>query len=209
KADLYLPRIARPDNTIPMLGDSGYKKLTEQKSFANIIDHTSGTYLYQDNKKRNWLLVTNGYQSKTHKHKDDMGVQFSIGNMNILVDSGKYNYDANSQIRKYLISDKAHSKPYILERRYKFDGKDRLKSNIILNNNEIYHIEVSYFKPGDFNIIRNIILHKETSSLFFIDRFASKEILTHISNFVFDPELDIIIHPPSTASIKNSDYSIY
>lgn len=191
KARLYVPKLARPDTTIPLLGDSGYKKLNTSKLYSHIVDHTSGVFLYQDIEFKNWLLSTNGYQRKTHKHKDDMSFQFSVDNLNIFIDSGKYNYEGNSEIRKYLLSDKAHSKPFILERRFKFDGKDRLKTNIILNDDEIYHIEMTYHKPEDFQILRNIILHKETSSLFVVDRFSSKEKLNYISNFVLNPELNV------------------
>lgn len=191
KARLYIPKLARPDTSIPLLGDSGNKKLNTQKLYGQINDHTSGVFLYQDIEFKNWLLSSNGYQRKTHKHKDDMSFQFSIENLNIFVDSGKYNYNGNSEIRKYLLSDKAHSKPFILERRFKFDGKDRLRTNVILNTDELYHIEMTYHKPEDFQIIRNIILHKETSSLFVVDRFSSKEQLNYISNFVINPELNV------------------
>lgn len=191
KASLYIPKLARPDSSIPLLGDSGYKKLHTKKVYKNIVDHTSGVFLYQDFEHKNWLLTSNGYQRKTHKHKDDMSLQFSIDKFNIFVDSGKYNYDANSEIRKYLLSDKAHSKPFILERRFKFDGKDRLRTNIILEDDDIYHIEMTFHKPNDFQIMRNVILHKKTSSLFIVDRFSSKEKLNFISNFVMNPDLSI------------------
>lgn len=206
KAELYLPRISRPDKSIPIMGDSGHKNITTHKSYGNIVDHTSGIFLYQDSYNYNWLLVSNGYQSLTHKHKDDMSIQFSINNFNILADSGKYNYDKSSTIRKYLISDKAHSKPYIIERKFRYDGKERLKTNIILNSEKLYHIETSYMKPRDFHIIRNVILHKDTSSLIIIDRFSSKEKLTYVSNFVFDPKIDIGYSENHNLEILNTNY---
>ena len=44
-------------------------------------------------------------------------------------------------------------------------------------------------KPRDFHILRNIILHKNSSTLFIVDRFSSAEELIFISNFVFNPDL--------------------
>lgn len=191
KADKYIPILSRPDKYIPMLGDSGERKFNGNKIYNNFCDHVSGTFLYQDYQTKSWLLLLNGYQNITHKHKDDMSIQFSLGNANIFVDSGKYNYDTSSKIRKYLISDKAHSKPYILERRYKIDSKDRFQTNIILDAEEFFHIEASHYKKNDFHIIRNVIFHKASKSLYIIDRFSSKEELSFISNFVFSPDLDI------------------
>lgn len=206
KAELYIPRISRPDKTIPLLGDSGYRKLIGPKNYGNIMDHVSGVFLYQDIINYNWLLVSNGYQNTTHKHKDDMSIQFSVNTLNILVDSGKYNYDINSEIRRYLISDSAHSKPYILNKKFKYDGKERLKTNIILNTTNLYHIETSYMKPRDFHILRNIILHKNSSTLFIVDRFSSAEELIFISNFVFNPDLLLNTINDNTLQIVNSDF---
>lgn len=206
KAELYIPRISRPDKTIPLLGDSGYRKLIGPKTYGNIMDHVSGVFLYQDKINYNWLLVSNGYQNTTHKHKDDMSIQFSVDTLNILVDSGKYNYDINSEIRRYLISDLAHSKPYILNKKFKYDGKERLKTNIILNTTNLYHIETSYLKPRDFHILRNIILHKNSSTLFIVDRFSSSEELIFISNFVFNPDLLLNTINDNTLQILNSDF---
>lgn len=205
KAELYIPRISRPDKTIPLLGDSGDKKMLAEKLYGHINDHTSGVFLYQDIKPKNWLLSSNGYQNNTHKHKDDMSIQFSINKLNIITDSGKFNYDSASEIRKYIISDAAHSKPYILERNYRFDAKERLKTNIILNTDDLYHIEMSYFKPRDFHILRNVVLHKESSSLFIIDRFSSKEQLNYISNYVLNPEMIFNINN-NEINFKNTNY---
>lgn len=191
KARVYLPKLSRPDSTLPLLGDSGYKKILNKKLYGHIVDHTSGVFLYQDIEYKNWLLVTNGYQRLTHKHKDDMSIQFSRNYLNVLVDSGKYSYDKDSEIRKYLLSDKAHSKPFILERRPKFDVKENLWTNIILDDIELYHIEMTHHQKDDFQILRNVILHKATSTLFVIDRFSSKEHLTYISNYVLNPEINI------------------
>src|SRR5699024_6162210 len=98
-----------PNKTLPIIGDSQFGTLTKLvKKDGSFHDPQAGVTIFQHQaltpEKATWLSFICGYERKTHKHQDDLSVSLYWRGEDILSDSGRYNYDRNSDIRKYLVS---------------------------------------------------------------------------------------------------------
>ncbi|WP_190279403.1 heparinase II/III domain-containing protein [Ornithinibacillus gellani] len=123
KAKTYISYIYKPNKTLPIIGDSQFGTLTKLvKKDGSFHDPQAGVTIFQHQaltpEKATWLSFICGYERKTHKHQDDLSVSLYWRGEDILSDSGRYNYDRNSDIRKYLVSPAAHSTLTVKGKRY-------------------------------------------------------------------------------------------
>src|SRR5699024_10821018 len=115
KAKNYDSYIMKPDFTYPLLGDTGHIEDNKvNKKYMDLIDYESGNVILQNRNPENlqkstWLHFKAGYQSKSHKHADDLSLCLYLEGNDILIDSGKYSYKISDPMREYIISPAAHS----------------------------------------------------------------------------------------------------
>ena len=180
----YLKYIVKPDQEIPIIGDSTKGKVTwMKKSYESFFDQQAGISILQskgeglNGGESTWLSFISGYGSKTHKHRDDLSISLFYNGSDILVDSGRYNYDSKDRIRQYFLSPQAHStisisdKDYVIEEPFK--NRNKIKTTTFMSN-QIYDFvkginyayeasklsrSVVFFKP-DIIVIHDKIMNE-------------------------------------------------
>lgn len=189
----YNKHIIKPDFTYPMIGDTAKIKTNSiSKSYNNFIDYEAGIAILHyknndDENKSSYLTFKSGYQSKTHKHLDDLSITyFNLGH-DILIDSGKYSYDKNDSIRKFLVSPAAHNTIVIKDKTYKLknplEEQEKLKISKVINTKDYKLVSgINTLYPG-VTIFRCTILTAD-NILFVIDKVSSVKDETIIQNFI-------------------------
>lgn len=215
----YNKYIMKPDYTYPMIGDTAKIKVNSTpKLYENFIDYEAGIAILQykneiDKTKSAYLTFKSGYQSKTHKHLDDLSITYFNFGHDILIDSGKYSYDKNNSIRKFLISPAAHNTILIKDKSYKLQNplleQEKLKISKITNTKRYKLVSgINTLYPG-VTILRYTVLTAD-NILFIIDKISSVNEENIIQNFVFphdallkkENELNFSI------TIENEDYTL-
>lgn len=187
---LYLP-----DGREVPFGDTDNKKSSKINNFINKIDseHTvfnkSGYFCFA--KKNSYLFSINSYNSKTHKHEDNLSFVFGINGRDVFIDPGKYKY-INNSIRSRITSSLAHNvinfkkKPWSLNNINKGTGQffyhlenDLLltKSNLELRygSEKVFWERLFIYKTdeylGIFDLVENA--PSETYSKFVLNKYFS------------------------------------
>ncbi|WP_411843720.1 heparinase II/III family protein [Salinicoccus sp. HZC-1] len=193
--------LIKPSYEYPMLGDTGQieeKKVT--KRFMDFIDYDSGLAILQNRDKNNlknstYLTFKCGYQSKTHKHLDDLSLTYYVDGWDLLIDPGKYSYDGDDPIRKYLISPEAHSTLAVRDKTYKltnpFNDVKNLKITKFYSTTDYKMISGINKLYDGMTINRSIILTNDPV-LIVVDRIVSNNREQVYQNFNLNPEADIL-----------------
>jgi len=197
----YKSYIIKPDNTYPRIGDTGAigdKRL--KKNFKSFIDYEAGIAILQnkDNDESlnsGFMTFKSGYQSKTHKHLDDLSVTLYADGHDILIDSGKYSYDRKDPIRQYVTSPEGHSSIFLADQKYKLThpllDQDEMKITKFVVNKEYKHaVGINNLYP-ETNLKRFIVLTKE-NILLLVDRAVSKNVEKIRQNFCINEDAEII-----------------
>ena len=182
KNDNYFSYMMQPDKYLPMIGDSG--KTCEEdipKTYDYFYDSEAGIYLIQDKSKKLHLSFICGYSKQNHKHHDDLSFNLFYKDKNIFLDTGKYNYDRNSEIRQYLLSTYAHNTvsvddDYIIKEDYKFLEKPKVHSfcnnskyDLIKGINEwekgIHERTLIYIKAFDLILIHDKVMLENAGNI--------------------------------------------
>lgn len=209
----------KPNRQYPVIGDTGTifdKKIP--KKFIDLIDYEAGLSIF-NNKNSNkisestWLLFKSGYQSKTHKHMDDLSFNLFVDGVDIFIDSGKYNYEISNPIRESIVSPEGHSTIYIEGKKYKLTSpqKDQLKLSInkyikknkyklVSAKNNLYHATF---------ISRTCIL-TDSDELIIYDSVNSKINQKYVQNFILNPKAEVSKIDKNTFSIiiNNKKYCL-
>jgi hypothetical protein len=110
KAEDALRYACWQDGLIPPLGDSAIIP-----SKVKSINHTKW---FKDAKvlfikdDRLYVSLKCGFSLKSHKHIDETSITIRYDGVDLVVDSGSYNYDYKDPIRQYMVSPRAHSGIY-------------------------------------------------------------------------------------------------
>lgn len=187
-AKKFLFNLAIPNGNIPMVGDTSSGKFIKEKEFGDILDYESGIFVFQD--YNFWLYMKNNFLKNTHKHEDLLGVLYYTNNTEILIDSGKYNYEYQSEIRKYITSEKAHNVPFIKDHQGSSTKNNIFQTNIHQNTKETLHINATN-TTEKYKINRNIVYLKKYNALIIIDEFHTQNEEVFISNFVLNPDITL------------------
>ena len=191
--------ILKPDNTYPLIGDTGLFKAKITKSFDNFIDYQAGVvYLNSENKVKqelsSYFTFKAGYQLKSHKHRDDLSLTYMHKGEDIFIDSGKYTYDRKNPMKPYIVSPVAHSTIYKINETYTLnDGvtdNDKLKLKFVYENDEYTHIASINHLYDKIKIYRDII-YFEDKGLIIVDRCFSDEKQFMGQNFNLAPDIDV------------------
>ena len=149
KSTRYIRLIMKPNNELPMLGDTQKNKINGfEKLYDSFQDSHAGITILQHKDKlpglSTWLAFVCGYGSPTHKHRDDLSFSLFHKGEDIFIDSGRYNYDKNDKIRKYLLSPKSHTTFTISDEDYEirsaYEYRDIIKTTDFYSNKEYSYV---------------------------------------------------------------------
>ncbi|MGE5396647.1 MAG: heparinase II/III family protein [Chitinophagales bacterium] len=124
----------KPANLIQDFAPSGYGVLrnlwnTRKPSFADSV----------------YFAITAGFNSKVHKHPDDLSFELFAFGRDIIVDTGKYSYSPGPE-REYVLKTQAHNVVLVDNQEYNLNEKNIGKSGILHyeRTNENYEVIKAY-----------------------------------------------------------------
>src|SRR5699024_8364184 len=154
----------------------------QRKSKVNLMDST-------------YLTFNCGYQSKTHKHLDDLSLTYYLNGHDLFIDPGKYSYDINDPIRKYLISSEAHTTVSIKGKSYKLSNP--FKDSNDLRITKYYSTKNYIIITGINKLYENVVINRtliitNEPVVIVIDRIVANNTETVYQNFNINPQANII-----------------
>lgn len=211
----YIQYMIKPDQQVPLIGDSQIGKVTwVKKSYESFSDMHAGISILQSKGEQaneaTWLAFICGYGRKTHKHRDDLSISLFYNGKDILVDSGRYNYDSKDKIRQYFLSPQSHSTITIVGKDYTIDEpfkmRNKIKTTSFVSNpiydyvkgvNEAYEGSklsrgIVFFKP-DIIVIHDKIINE------------SEEVVQQIFNFAPNANVELLSNDELVANIENEE----
>jgi hypothetical protein len=223
----YLAYVAKPDGTLPNLGDSEpdsiYKlnlgKITSpvlqyvmsngkkgQKPNNDAVYPDGGVGIFRngwDKSNQLYLLFTAAYHSNVHKHADDLSFVLSYGKTGFFVDSGKYSYNETDPYRQYFRSTAAHNTITVDNQSYPLTNDQVNKSRIDTYKSAGYYSYIvgSHDLYKGVHIIRTIIYLKSKSSILIRDVIQSSD--KHSYSEVFNIGNDVQI-----GNVNNSTFNL-
>ena len=213
----YFQYLAKPDKTLPMLGDSSsISKIRDRKKFDNFIDIQAGIAILQQLHQSNsrfstWFTFVCGFGSRTHKHHDDLSFNLFWKGKEIFIDSGKYNYDKKNKNRAYITSPLAHNTIAIEGMTYALGDPLKAIKNITITDftsNPYYDlvkgINMNY--KGK-KVYRTIIFLKSNIFIIF-DKILSNTACKGLQLFNLAPHIEIVDRTDKRILIKSEEESI-
>ena len=214
KSEKYFQYLAKPDKTLPMLGDSSsVAKIRSEKIFADFLDIQAGIAIIQHlnkktSKKSTWITFICGYGSKTHKHRDDLSFNLFWRGKDIFIDSGKYNYDIKNKYRNYVISALAHNTIAIENSEYRLDAPQESRNNIAITDfvsNAIYSVvKGKNLNYKGLEVYRTLMFLKPDIIIIF-DKIVSKSKTKALQLFNLAPTAKVTAVSENTVSIKSGE----
>ncbi|MBN3553979.1 alginate lyase family protein [Fictibacillus nanhaiensis] len=218
KMEDYVAYLAKPDGTLPILGDSApdnISSLNEDKITSSKLryvlskglkgDIPNQDSIYKDAGvaifRKGWninnpmyLLFTAAYHSNVHKHADDLSFILSYGKTDFFVDSGKYNYNEKDAYRQYFRSSLAHNTITVDNNSYPLTKNQINKSKIEKYKSAGYYSYIvgSHTLYEDVYIKRTIIYLKNINSIMIHDVMKSNK--SHTYTETFNIGQDVFIH---------------
>ncbi|WP_052345751.1 heparinase II/III family protein [Paucisalibacillus sp. EB02] len=197
KMPLFFAYMLKPNRTLPLFGDTTANKIelesienykeTPELLFIfnkesghppklNMVSNEAGYFVFRNTLQKEKQIYMAGivnFNSKVHKHPDNLSFELYAYGKDIIVDSGKYSY-SRSEERSYMLSNLAHNtllvnnkdmildesnigKSKILYFNEWEDGADITISNCCFNN-------VNHTRKINFNNNGEIILLDEINS---------------------------------------------
>lgn len=191
--------IIKPDNSYPLIGDTGFFKAKIEKSFDHFIDYQAGVVFLNTKNEVNpvdssYFTFKAGYLSKSHKHRDDLSLTYMHKGEDILIDSGKYTYDRKNPKKSYIQSPMAHTTISKVNETYVLNAPindiDKLKINFVYTNDEYIHIGAQNHLYEDIEIYRDII-YFENKGMIIVDRCFSNQMNFMGQNFNLSPDIKV------------------
>src|SRR5699024_8102051 len=92
KSFLNNRKIVKPDLSYPLIGDTGLYIASFEKDYSNFVDYQAGLAIINTKKTENikessWFSFKSGYLLTSHKHHDDLSVNYFYEGEDILIDS--------------------------------------------------------------------------------------------------------------------------
>lgn len=199
-ADDYLDILKKPNNKLPALGDSGNTLRKTPKSYKNFCDIESGIGVLQYNSEKPFYTsFICGYSSQVHKHRDDLSITLNYNGIDFIVDSGKFNYNSKSPIRKYITSKDAHSSFSLKNYEYTTHDTNRFTRKVEIKGfnftDNISFIKGSHrdYKSVDAELLRTIIQIDNQPILIIIDDSITENKLDFKQNFNLHEKVDVLV----------------
>lgn len=199
KSFLNNRKIVKPDLSYPLIGDTGLNIASFEKSYDNFIDYQAGlaiinTKNIKDLSKSTWLSFKSGYLLTSHKHHDDLSINYYYEGEDILIDSGKYTYDRRNPKRTFISSPQGHSTIYKMHEKYNLTDVvydiEKMRINFVYENDEYIHLAGINHLFESIKIFRDIIYFEEYGFIV-IDRYSSNERQFMGQNYNLHPDIEV------------------
>ncbi len=218
KMNDVLLQLIKPDLTFPLWGDSQVEKLTHKlvedfggdrrlKSLFRQYDLTSNVnfnnniaVLRTTTPDKGYLALFANYESKVHKHRDDLSFIFQTLGTDILTDQGYYGYD--QKYRPLLMSSFSHNTVVVNSKEYIFDSlkeKAQITGYVRKPNVEIIEAKHNYY--DSLEVKRKIVFLKP-NIIIVSDQTDKKELTESLTQYFHFGE------SAQNASILGNEYSI-
>ncbi|WP_026858341.1 heparinase II/III family protein [Jeotgalicoccus psychrophilus] len=199
KSFLNNRKIVKPDLTYPLIGDTGLNVASFEKNYENFVDYQAGLAIIntknpKDLSKSNWFSFKSGYLLTSHKHHDDLSINYFYEGEDILIDSGKYTYDRRNPKRTFISSPQGHSTIYKMNSKYNLGDVvydiEKMRINFVYENDTYVHLAGINHLFVNIEIFRDII-YFEQYGFIVIDRYKSSERQFMGQNFNLHPDVEI------------------
>lgn len=199
KSFLNNRKIVKPDLTYPLIGDTGLNTASFEKSYDNFIDYQAGLAIIntkntKDLSKSTWFSFKSGYLLTSHKHHDDLSINYYYEGEDILIDSGKYTYDRRNPKRTFISSPQGHSTIYKMHNKYNLTDVvydiEKMRINFVYENDEYIHLAGINHLFENIKIFRDIIYFEEYGFIV-IDRYNSNERQFMGQNYNLHPDIEV------------------
>lgn len=225
KIQKYLAVIIQEDGTVPLIGDTALSSARNCIPKSSIVSEellyelsngaegkaldkkfysydNSGVAVYKDKGKLFWMF-TAAFNSKVHKHADDLSFILKYFNDDYFVDSGKYNYKENDEYRKFFRSVFAHNTIICDENSYLINNGQIGKAKILNSHDEDRYCYVT----GVHNLYKGVnikrrLIQVKNGPLIIHDIVSSKENHVYEQNFNFSDKVEIINNTNRNINIK-------
>jgi len=154
-----------------------------------------------------WIMLKSGYNSTTHKHKDDVSINLYAKGKEVFIDPGMYNYMVGNVLHDYLNSAFAHNTIIIDNASYPMGKNTQNKAGIIeaptLGVEATVICAYNNHYPG-VHIDRKIIYASE-NEFFIVDDIFSEDIHEYTQNFHLSNDVELISKDCKRTILKIND----
>jgi hypothetical protein len=227
KMQEYLVYLAKPDGTIPLVGDSvgdyvlGYPddQIINEYLLYSSSDGTKGVKIGQDSAvyedagiaifKNDWeespplyfALFDRFHMVTKHKQCDDLSFVLTVQDTDYFVDSGKFNYDEKDPYRIFVRSIFAHNSIAVDGESYDINDKDNVGKTAIEQfeiTADYSYVKASHTLYDDVEITRTVIFFND-GSVYFHDEIKADE--EHEYTQIFNIGSDVNVDYSDTSNI--------
>ena len=218
KMQEYLVHIAKPDGTIPLVGDSNAdyilgiseSDITNEHLLYLVSNGDKGEKIAEDSAvyqdagvvifKNDWELsppiyfaLFNGFHSSAHKQSDDLSFVLTYQQTDFFVDSGKYNYVEDDPYRILMRSVFAHNSIVVDNESYNVKDPDNVGKSVIrhyeIGSNYSY-VKASHTLYDGVEVTRSVIFFND-GAVYFHDSIESNESHEYTQIFNIGQDIDI------------------
>lgn len=198
----YLVHIAKPDGTVPLVGDSvgdyvlgiSESDITNEHLLYLASNGNKGekivenSIVYQDAGvvifKNDWEIASpiyfalfNGFHSSVHKQSDDLSFVLTYQQTDFFVDSGKYNFVEDDPYRIFIRSVFAHNSISVDDKSYNVKNPDNVGKSIIENyliTSNYSYVKASHTLYKGVKVTRSVIFFND-GAIYFHDKIESND----------------------------------
>lgn len=228
KMQEYLALIIKDNGTMPLIGDTSLsyaRNCIEKQFIVNeqlLYEFSNGVYgkpfnssffqydksgvsIYKEKGKLFWMF-TAAFNSKVHKHADDLSFVLDYLGKEYIVDCGKYNYKESDKYRKFFRSSFAHNNIICDGKSYLITDKQAEKVKIINSYNGEWYCYVT----GIHNLYKGVFIKRRLiqikgAALIIHDIIKSNDTHKYEQNFNFSSNVEISSKSKRNINIINED----
>lgn len=170
----------QPEQTIKIFKNDGYAFFRESWASVSFEEST-------------WLMFKSGFNSITHKHKDDLSIALYSKGYDIFIDPGMYNYMVGNKIHDYLNSNFAHNTIIVDDKPYPIAKNITEKAGILdYKTTENYSYVKGYNNLYETVMIDRTVVYVDENTIFLIDDMVSDIVHKYTQNFHLSDHMKII-----------------
>ena len=162
-------------------------------------------------KEQTWLMFKAGYQSRVHKHGDDLSFMLTSKGYDVFVDTGSYGNMIGDPIVDYLHSSLAHNTVVVDERTYAISNERTYLSGICEYSLEGEVRYIRGFNDGYQNVHIDRAIYEKGDMLFIHDEIQSPDYHTYSQIFHLSEYINIIEQSDDEiiGEIADTGYVVY
>lgn len=170
----------QPEETLKIFKNDGYAFIRESWDSKSYEEST-------------WLMFKSGFNSITHKHKDDLSIALYSKGYDIFIDPGMYNYMVGNKMHDYLNSNFAHNTIIVDDKPYPIAKNINEKAGILdYKTTEQYTYVRGYNNLYETVLIDRTVVYVNEDTILLVDDIVSDELHKYTQNFHLSDQMKII-----------------